>query len=735
MDLQNARSLQEIIRRRRQFDFVGRARYLDSFRENLTVPVDDERRRFIYYISGPAGVGKTWLLKRFDALAQQFGAATAWTDDSDGGVSGVMEQILQRFAAQECSPAFREYLSTAWQSPDTVSVGRVAGNRNSGDTLAVGRSTSSRDEASATVLPAEGRRDGNAAELTGPSWVGLPVDDGTLQGIQDLTRLFVKALQLLARTRPIALFFDTYERTSHHLDGWLRAIVEGHYGELPASTIIGIAGQNALDAARWGSLETVIARIDLEPFSDEEARLYLARRGLVQDRTVRRFIEASKRLPVLLATAALIGPDEAERVTETSDDAIGYFLRSIDEAKVTALLSVAFPRRLNADLLEVIVGSQEAGLVIGWLRALPFVEQRGDAWILRECVRNSLLEHAHRVFAHRWSRRHAELAEFYDRLGAGLGLALSERWRSPIWQAYALETIYHRLCQSPTESLPLALSGFISAFGEPAAFVREWARTVQQAGGDFGSAELRDWGDALLHGLDAYAACDYASTADLFARISRVADLDGPARIGALSWQSRLLSVSGQVTRSLEVYAELVRSAPQVADHWLEKATSLARLGYHQKAVEDFDRALEIDPRNVRALVNRGEACRLLEAYDDALESFNRALELGREDARILGHRGQVYVALERYSEGLADLNRALELAPNETWVLAERANALRGLGRYEDAIADLNRVLRLDPGNVWALAVRGDIYWQTKRYETARVDFHRALDIQPRPA
>ncbi|MBL7065308.1 MAG: ATP-binding protein [Anaerolineae bacterium] len=59
------KTLQDILKRRQQEEFVGREEQLAFFRRNLRYEPDDRRRRFVISVSGQGGAGKTWLLRRF----------------------------------------------------------------------------------------------------------------------------------------------------------------------------------------------------------------------------------------------------------------------------------------------------------------------------------------------------------------------------------------------------------------------------------------------------------------------------------------------------------------------------------------------------------------------------------------------------------------------------------------------------------------------------------------------
>ena len=79
---------------------------------------------------------------------------------------------------------------------------------------------------------------------------------------------------------------------------------------------------------------------------------------------------------------------------------------------------------------------------------------------------------------------------------------------------------------------------------------------------------------------------------------------------------------------------------PGSAEIWIDRAETLAAAGSYWEAVDDLNRALEIDPRRAEALVFRASAYRRLDAVDLAREDIDRALKLAPRLAEAWLERG-----------------------------------------------------------------------------------------------
>lgn len=65
---------------------------------------------------------------------------------------------------------------------------------------------------------------------------------------------------------------------------------------------------------------------------------------------------------------------------------------------------------------------------------------------------------------------------------------------------------------------------------------------------------------------------------------------------------------------------------------FIEKGTSLLQDSKYEEALQCFESALVLDPKNTSLWNKKGIALRSLGRYDEAIECFNRSLEIEPTD-------------------------------------------------------------------------------------------------------
>jgi predicted O-linked N-acetylglucosamine transferase (SPINDLY family) len=146
---------------------------------------------------------------------------------------------------------------------------------------------------------------------------------------------------------------------------------------------------------------------------------------------------------------------------------------------------------------------------------------------------------------------------------------------------------------------------------------------------------------------------------------------------------------------------------PDHADALANRGTALSELGHLAEALQSFDRASKLRPKDASVLNNSGVVLQEARRLDEALLHYDRALAIDPSFAEALTNRGNLLRQLKRFDEALASYDRALAIKPDYASAIGSRANVLRELGRLGDALAGYNLALASDPSDANFFALR----------------------------
>jgi tetratricopeptide (TPR) repeat protein len=121
--------------------------------------------------------------------------------------------------------------------------------------------------------------------------------------------------------------------------------------------------------------------------------------------------------------------------------------------------------------------------------------------------------------------------------------------------------------------------------------------------------------------------------------------------------------------------------------------------GELKQAIDDYDVAIQLDPKFTTAYFNRARAWMHLAAFDKALVDLNRVIELdpGYPDAH--GSRGQIFGQLRRFDEAIRDFSTEIENFPDTAggWYVA-RAMIWIAKGEFRKALTDMQTAVEDSP-------------------------------------
>ncbi|WP_445526693.1 tetratricopeptide repeat protein [Streptomyces cyslabdanicus] len=745
---QARRSMQDLVRQRRRAGFVGRRAERAAFRENFGHAPEDERHRFLFHVHGDAGVGKTFLVREMEHTARERGALTAYVDEGVGSVPEAMAAISRQFAehgfrckeldrllaahrdrrheaeaavaAMEPHPEGPSPVSTTAVRLGLAGIGLIPGAGPFVGAVDAAQLAQGADRLRAS-LSARFRSQDDVQLVLSPERSLTPVLLGELTDIAD-------------QVPWIVLFLDTYEATAPFLDGWLHDIMatDRYAGSLPANVVVVTAGQRRLDPARWSGFSDFVQDVPLGPFTEEEARGLLAVKGVLAEPVVEEVMRLTGGLPVLVSTLAEARPDDREDVGDPSATAVERFLKwEQDPIRRAAALAGALPRRLDVDVFQAAVDCPEEDVepLFAWLRGMPFVSERGDGLRYHDVVRAPMLRLQRRRSPRGWAQRHERLAGVFGgwRAHAARGLRPDEEWEHETWRELRLEEKYHLLCSQGLVVLGGALLDLVLACREERVLGRRWARMLEDAGEATDIPVLREWGRSVGEAL----SDEQSGVREAMDRLLARTGLDVRGRAVAHTVRGRELRNAGEYQRALAEYDRAVELDPELSSAHYGRGYTLALSGDSSAALAEYDRADELAPDTAWIIAERGETMRVLGRYEEALDACDRAFRLDPTDAFPLASRAACRHALGQYDAALADFDRALSLDEDYLWALVRRARLHRTRERWDEAFADLDRAVGLAPDSAWIASERGDTYRLAGRFEEAVTELGRVLTLE----
>lgn len=189
---------------------------------------------------------------------------------------------------------------------------------------------------------------------------------------------------------------------------------------------------------------------------------------------------------------------------------------------------------------------------------------------------------------------------------------------------------------------------------------------------------------------------------------------------------------------------ELTAQGNAFADAHHLLGVSLSLLGHMERALAEFDRALDLNPRYLEALIHRGLILNQLGQAAEAEECFRRAALA--ESASVKGFAAPVaaqlanrhadlahaYAEVGALDQAAAQYRRALELGPTFHDLRYRLARVLLEAGRALEAREELEQVVAARPAFVDAGAALGLARYLSGDAEGAREIWERLIARRP---
>ena len=188
-----------------------------------------------------------------------------------------------------------------------------------------------------------------------------------------------------------------------------------------------------------------------------------------------------------------------------------------------------------------------------------------------------------------------------------------------------------------------------------------------------------------------------------------------------------------KIAESGDIYTDLIQRNPEVGRYYTLRASSWWALGKADKALEDFDRAIDLGYAEAHAFISRGLFHASLGNYDKAIADYDRAIEVDPKDTAPLINRATAYMMKSAFDKAIEDYTVAIDRQPKRTSLLHQRAIAHKAAGNMEQAAADFTKILEINENDITAVMGRGYVHFQNGDNEAAINDFGKATELNPK--
>ncbi len=152
----------------------------------------------------------------------------------------------------------------------------------------------------------------------------------------------------------------------------------------------------------------------------------------------------------------------------------------------------------------------------------------------------------------------------------------------------------------------------------------------------------------------------------------------------------------------------------------------------YAKAVEGYQEALKLDPANVTAARLLARMHGKLKDTDLGIKLLNRAIET-QPSPILFAERAMVWEDKQDYEKAEADLAEALRIAPRNAIVLNWCANYWSRRGDLAKALNDADKRVELCPMYVGCLLDRASLFLDSKELDKALLDYEKSIDLNPK--
>jgi tetratricopeptide (TPR) repeat protein len=168
----------------------------------------------------------------------------------------------------------------------------------------------------------------------------------------------------------------------------------------------------------------------------------------------------------------------------------------------------------------------------------------------------------------------------------------------------------------------------------------------------------------------------------------------------------------------------------EISFFYTNRGSALMAMGQLDRAIEDFNKAITLDPSDYKAHANLGRTYKDMGQLNKAIESLDKAIALNPVFFEAYYDKGIAYGEAGLFDKSLESLTKSLEMEPKQPDAYISRGVSYARIGQHDRAMDDFNKAIHLNQDHALAYFNRGNLYRITGRKDSAVSDYKKACDL-----
>ena len=180
-------------------------------------------------------------------------------------------------------------------------------------------------------------------------------------------------------------------------------------------------------------------------------------------------------------------------------------------------------------------------------------------------------------------------------------------------------------------------------------------------------------------------------------------------------------------------YRNATKQTPTLGEAHLKLAETYERLGNTWKALEEYVHASDLLPGNATLQIKAANALLLAGQFEGAKARAEKALAVAPKNVEALIAKGNALAGLKYLDAAVTEIEDAIHESPDRSASYASLGALELARGNRAHAEEAFRTATALDPTSVRARLALAHFYWGTDRLSAAEAELKAALDMSPR--